>query len=212
MSRPRPSRMATCSTHAWVGGGKKPEKFPRPEIKMDSSAEDWSEFEVEWEYYKEEYTLALPSSGSSMPAAVTSSSRVSRDPQDVGSFRQRNLLKLIRQHAVRYQNPAVHVHEFLGLSQQQDNGVRHYLTRLRGSASRCNFVENCIAAGCDSEVSYADSIIRFKLIAGLRDAEIKEDILSAEDAILVERAVRTVRGSTLSTWVRSPASCNALPG
>ena len=25
-------------------GGKKPEKFPRPEIKMDSSAEDWAEF------------------------------------------------------------------------------------------------------------------------------------------------------------------------
>ena len=25
---------------------------------MDSSAEDWSEFKVEWEQYKEEYTLA----------------------------------------------------------------------------------------------------------------------------------------------------------
>ena len=43
---------------AMVGaGGKKPEKFPRPEIKMDSSAEDWAEFEVEWEQYKEEYSL-----------------------------------------------------------------------------------------------------------------------------------------------------------
>ena len=39
-------------------GSKKPEKFPRPEIKMDSSAEDWAEFEVEWDQYKEEYTLA----------------------------------------------------------------------------------------------------------------------------------------------------------
>ena len=39
-------------------GGKKPEKFPRPEINMDSSAEDWAEFEVEWEQYKEEYNLA----------------------------------------------------------------------------------------------------------------------------------------------------------
>ena len=43
---------------AGAGGGKKPEKFPRPEIKMDSSAEDWAEFEVEWDQYKEEYTLA----------------------------------------------------------------------------------------------------------------------------------------------------------
>ena len=77
---------------AGAAGGKKPEKFPRPKIKMDSSAKDWSKFEVEWEYYKEEYTLALPSSGSSMPAAVTSSSRASPDPQEDDSlFRPRSV-------------------------------------------------------------------------------------------------------------------------
>ena len=32
--------------------------FSRPEIKMNSSAEDWADFEVEWEQCKEEYTLA----------------------------------------------------------------------------------------------------------------------------------------------------------
>ena len=38
------------------GGGdnhRKPEKFPRPEIKLDSTAEDWAEFEVTWQQYKE---------------------------------------------------------------------------------------------------------------------------------------------------------------
>ena len=38
-------------------GGRKPEKFPRPEIKLDSSAEDWEEFKVTWEQYKAEYSL-----------------------------------------------------------------------------------------------------------------------------------------------------------
>ena len=64
--------------------------------------------------------------------------------------------------------------------------MRHYLTRLRGSASRCNFVEICTAPQCDTEVSYADSIIRFKLIASLSDTEIKEDVLSAEDKTFEE--------------------------
>ena len=91
------------------------------------------------------------------------------------------LLALIKQLAVRYQNPAVHVQEFLGLVQHQDEGVRHFVTRLRGVAARCNFVENC---SCDRAVSYADSMIRFKLIAGLYDSEIKEDILSSEDKTL----------------------------
>ena len=36
----------------------KPEKFPRPEIKLDSTAENWEEFVVTWAQYKEEYKLA----------------------------------------------------------------------------------------------------------------------------------------------------------
>ena len=40
-----------------AGGGsqRKPENFPRPEISLDKSAEDWMEFEVTWDQYKEEY-------------------------------------------------------------------------------------------------------------------------------------------------------------
>ena len=91
---------------------------------------------------------------------------------------------MMKQLAVRYQNPAVHVQEFLSLSQQQDEPVRHYLTRLRGTATRCNFTETCTT--CNNEVSYADSVIRFKLIAGLSDQEIKEDVLSVEDKTLDE--------------------------
>ena len=38
-------------THNAAASGessKKPEKFPRPEIKLDSSSEDWSEFKITW--------------------------------------------------------------------------------------------------------------------------------------------------------------------
>ena len=45
--------------HAAAGGtdnnsSKKPEKFPRPELKLNSSLEDWSEYKTCWEQYKEE--------------------------------------------------------------------------------------------------------------------------------------------------------------
>ena len=172
---------------AGTAGGKKPEKFPRPEIKLDSSVEDWSEFEVEWEQYKEEYALAGNALIRQLYACCSDELKQSLSRSTGGrQFVQteESLLKLIKQLAVRYQNPAVHVQQFLSLTQQQDEAVRHYLTRLRGTASRCNFVESCTAPGCDSEVSYADSIIRFKLIAGLCDSEIKEDILSSEDKSL----------------------------
>jgi len=41
--------------HPIAGGSNndnKPEKFPRPELKLDSSAEEWSEFLVPWNEYK----------------------------------------------------------------------------------------------------------------------------------------------------------------
>ena len=44
-----------------AGGGdsqRKPEKFPRPEISIDKSTEDWHEFKVTWDQYKEEYGLS----------------------------------------------------------------------------------------------------------------------------------------------------------
>ena len=57
------------------------------------------------------------------------------------------------------------------------------LTRLTGVAARRNFSEKC---ECNRDVSYADSIICFKLIAGLYDPEIKEDILSLGERSLDE--------------------------
>ena len=41
-----------------VGSSNKHEKFPRPEIKLDSTAEDLEEFSLKWSQYKEEYNLA----------------------------------------------------------------------------------------------------------------------------------------------------------
>ena len=93
------------------------------------------------------------------------------------------MLDIMKQLAVKFQNPAVNVQEFLGMFQQADEGVRHYLSRLRGVASRCNFE---VACTCGTSVSYSDQVTRFKLIAGLHDIDIKEDILSIEDKALEE--------------------------
>ena len=94
----------------------------------------------------------------------------------------------IKNLAVRHQNRVVHAQEFLGLVQQPDEGIRHFLARLRGVASRCNFEVECM---CTKSVSYGDAVIQFKLIAGLNCGDIKEDILSAEDTTL-EETVKTI--------------------
>ena len=52
---------ATAIATATGGDGhSRPEKFPRPEISIDKSTEDWNEFLVTLEQYKEEYRLEGP--------------------------------------------------------------------------------------------------------------------------------------------------------
>ena len=83
----------------------------------------------------------------------------------------------------------MHIYEFLQISQQPDEGVRHYHTRLRGVSSRCNFVVHCPT--CVSDISYAYNVVHFKLITGLQDSEIKEDLLSCKEKSL-EDTVKTI--------------------
>ena len=51
------------AAHPATGGGgdstkvKKPEKFPRPQIDQDSTAEAWDEFHTAWLQYKDEQAV-----------------------------------------------------------------------------------------------------------------------------------------------------------
>ena len=73
--------------------------------------------------------------------------------------------------------------------QNPEEGVRSFLTRLRGVAALCEFREKC--QDFDRDISYWDAIICFKLITGLYDAEMKEDILSLEEKSL-DKTVRAI--------------------
>ena len=107
------------------------------------------------------------------------------------SLDEETLLTRMRELVVRYENPAVQVQTFLAINQQADEGVRHFLSRLKGVATHCDFVVECTATGCEEKVSYADHVIRFKLVSGLVDEEIKEDVLAAGDLTL-EKTVKLI--------------------
>ena len=114
------------------------------------------------------------------------------------------LLKM-KELSVQYQNPAVYVQTFLSSVQNQDENVRHFLSRLKGVASYCNFQTKC---ECGKFVSYADSITQFKLVAGLVDEEIKEDVLSAGDKTL-EETVKIVEAKESAKRAKSSLTQNS---
>ena len=102
--------MQYAHSTARTGGGKKPERFPSPEIKMDSSAEDWSEFEVKWKQYKETGSALVKQLYACCSGKLKQSiSRSTGGRQFIQT--EANLLKLMKQLAVRSQNPAVHAED-----------------------------------------------------------------------------------------------------
>ena len=205
--------------HQAAGGGaaadtsRRPEKFPRPEIKMDASTECWTEFETVWKRYKEEYSLTGNRLINQLYACCSEEMRTAVSRLTGGtqfSKSEKDLLDVMRSLAVRYQNPAVHVQEFLQVTQLQDESVRHCLTRLRGIASRCNFSVKCPEDGCQQrDISYADQMIRFKLISGLYDSEIKEDVLSCEEKSL-EETVKFIEAKESGKIARKSVGASAV--
>ena len=98
----------------------KPEKFPRPEIKLDSTAEDWEEFSVTWSQYKAEYSLAGAGLIRQLIACCSEEMKQSLSRLTGGkqfTLGENQLLAHMKNIAVRYQNPAVFVQQFLSLSQ-----------------------------------------------------------------------------------------------
>ena len=55
------------------------------------------------------------------------------------TIEEKTLLLRMKELVVQYHNPAVHVQEFLAMSQQPDEGVQHSLPRLKGVATHCDF-------------------------------------------------------------------------
>ena len=55
---------------------------------------------------------------------------------------------------------------------------------------------------CTKNVSYSDSLIKFKHVSGLLDSEIKEGILRADDKSL-EETVKAIEAKESAKWANS---------
>ena len=165
---------------------RKPESFPRPKVGVDETREDWDTFELNWFQYKKHAELKEDEVSGQLVACCSKElqSALSRNlGRQQFKTEEAVLLKHMEQLAVEFQNPAVYVQEFLDIKQTPDEGIRHFLSRLKGVAQHCEFLVDCV---CKNKVSYSDSLVKFKLVSGLLDSEIKEDILGGDEKSLEE--------------------------
>ena len=69
----------------------------------------------------------------------------------------------------------------LSLNQDSDQAILNFIAQLQATARQCNFKVTC---ACRKENDFTDSIILYKLVAGVSDTELQEEFLTEADLTL----------------------------
>ena len=133
----------------------------------------------QWERYKRSTKLVGQDSIDQLWACA--SDELSRQCHDAGANQdttEKDLLDLLKQCSSRAQNKLVNVVEFLNLSQEGEEPVGKFISRVKGQAKVCDFTVKCTKEGCTTVVSYSDQLCSHVIVRGLEDSDIQERVLA----------------------------------
>ena len=172
------------------------EKLTRPKLSQGMLEESWNSFMVLWNLYKSGAGLSTSECSLQLIYCCDQElmEQVIRADPDITKKSEEDQLKSIRKLAVVPVAMGVRRSELLNLSQDVGEPSRAFLSRVQGKAATCNFTvrceENCCNGGeQDKLVNFTPVVVKYVLVNGLADAEIRREILgwkNLDSATLVE--------------------------
>ena len=174
---PRP---ATSSTG---GGGNMAEKFQRPTACQGMLEEDWNSFLLQWEIYKEGANLSAANSVKQLIYCCEQEllKFVLRADPSVRSKTEAQVLAVMKTLAVVPVAMGMRRSELLNMNQDSGELARAFASRVQGKAATCSFTTKCTNTDCAVEVNFTDVIVKYVLVNGLCDDEIRRDALGWPD-------------------------------
>ena len=181
--------------HTVEAGGQKrrAEKVSRPTIKMGSSEDDFIFFKCLFESYKRSCQLTdITDIRDQLLACCETDLR--RDLHrylgtGVDTKSEKELLAEIKQIAVITRSNLVNVVSLMSAVQEHGETCRSYLARIRGMANVCKLSVECTAASCEEQVSYTDTFVKYALIKGLVDNEVREELPSQSPELNLDQSL-----------------------
>ena len=156
----------------------KPDKLKRPTVTDGVTEADWVWFEDRWTRYKDSTGLEgvnvvnqLWDCASEDLAWRCYEAGPSKD------ITEKDLLARMKRLAIKAQNKLVNIVEFLSMTQDTDEPVAMFLSRLQGQASVCDFTVKC-SENAAVVHSYADNMVAHQLVRGLEDITQQEKVLA----------------------------------
>ena len=157
------------------------ERATRPTLSTGTSTGDWLYFTSRWDEYK----TATQITGRQCAAQLLEccDAQLRNDLfQSNGSMigREENeIMAAIKQLAVTIENTMVARVGLNNMRQDHNEGIRQYVSRLKGQAGTCKFIATEKCHNCRTEVTYnySDAMVRDALTRGLANIDIQQDLL-----------------------------------
>ena len=158
----------------------KPAPVARPEIDLGASEHEWKFFVAEFERYKRTTGISGTTVLDELWHCQAKSLRslMQAEASITSLDTEKSLLEKIKSLAVITLHSAVHLVELRNLQQGQNEPIRKFVARARNIGSSCNLVKKCTGEGCQAEISFLDETVFGVVLAGLRDTNIQQKVLS----------------------------------
>ena len=160
----------------------KSEKIARPKISQGLPEEGWNSFLIQWKLYKTSAGLSATESKLQLIYCCDQEliENVLRSDPNIIEKDETDQLSSIRKLSVVPVAMGVRRSEMLNLTQDAGELSRSFLARIQGKAATCDFSTKCLAKCCEttpSNVDFSTVIVKYVLVNGLVDAEIKREVL-----------------------------------
>ena len=160
----------------------KSEKLSRPKVTQGMLEEAWNSFTVLWNLYKNGAGLSQAELGLQLIYCCDEDlmEQLLRADPSIVSKSEKEQMESIRSLAVVPVAMGVRRSEMLNMSQDVGELSRAFLAKIQGKAATCEFKTNCKEACCQGKaisVDFTSTIVKYVLVNGLVDAEIRREVL-----------------------------------
>lgn len=90
-------------------------------------------------------------------------------------------MKAIKKFSVICTATSVRKTKLLSLKQDHGQPIRSFAAQVKGKAQVCDFTKDCTRQGCNQVVNYTEDIVKYVVISGLAEEDIKKDVLGSQD-------------------------------
>ena len=150
----------------------------RPTVNAGMSESEWSFFLHEWARYTRLTGIKDEVLRDELWSCMEESLRQLAFSEGFVAKTETELISKIKDLAVTTLHPSVHVVALHQMLQQENESIKAFTARVKGTASNCRLIKTCSKVDCDQQVSYLEETCFHVVMSGLIDQNLREKVLT----------------------------------